>query len=252
MTPTIGVNDDQLGKFYRKVKAITERLGKSLSFDEVMQALQNIHDGTLRVSYNKSNDVQKLLKRPIGAQKSLHSLGIFNLPASSDKTLHKLFGNKKRYTSRHIGTKRDLPDDQSGQKACHPVVYKLSGKSNYILIAAELLGVPDDMPTSWLQKLLLSRGHAFTLPAIELLIDTQTDGEDVGLADYDRKSDPRLSISQCDHMAFVEVAPGIVEVFHFSRRKPKQWHISGGYSLVDSHLCNTNYDYREHRLVVRK
>lgn len=256
MTPNIGVTDDQLGKFHRRVKAISERLGKSLPFDEVMQAFQKIHDGTLRIGCNESNDVHRLLKRPIGAQKQLNTLGIFNIPASSDKTLRELFGNKRRYTSVYIDTERDrtpcmLPNNQLGQKACHTVVYKLSGNSNDVSIAAELLGVPDITPVPWLQELLLSRGHTFTLPAIELLIDMQTEGGNVGLAEYNRKSGIRPG-GQCEHMAFVEIAPGIVEVFSFSRSKPKQWHISGFYSLVDSHLEKTNYDNGEHRLIVRK
>jgi len=45
MTLNVRVTDDQLGAFYRKTAAIADRLGKSLSFDEVMQALQIIHDG---------------------------------------------------------------------------------------------------------------------------------------------------------------------------------------------------------------
>lgn len=45
MTPNKGVEDDQLGQYYRRVGAIADRLGKSLSFKDVMETLQRIHDG---------------------------------------------------------------------------------------------------------------------------------------------------------------------------------------------------------------
>lgn len=45
MTLNIRVTDDQLGVFYRKMAAIADRLGKSLSFDDVIAALQRVHDG---------------------------------------------------------------------------------------------------------------------------------------------------------------------------------------------------------------
>ena len=48
MTPQKGVADDQLGQYYRRVSAIADRLGKSLSFQFVMDMLQRIHDGFVR------------------------------------------------------------------------------------------------------------------------------------------------------------------------------------------------------------
>jgi hypothetical protein len=45
MTLNPGVTDDQLGQYYRRMTAIANRLGKSLEFDLVMEALQGIHDG---------------------------------------------------------------------------------------------------------------------------------------------------------------------------------------------------------------
>lgn len=44
MTLNVGVTDDQIGQFYRRVAAVADRLGKSLPFDEVMQMLQRVHD----------------------------------------------------------------------------------------------------------------------------------------------------------------------------------------------------------------
>lgn len=39
------VTDEQLGKYFRRITAIRDRLGKSLPFEKVMHALQEIHDG---------------------------------------------------------------------------------------------------------------------------------------------------------------------------------------------------------------
>lgn len=45
MTMSTIVTDEQLGKYFRKMTAIRDRLGKSLPFEKVMHALQEIHDG---------------------------------------------------------------------------------------------------------------------------------------------------------------------------------------------------------------
>jgi hypothetical protein len=45
MTLRYALTDDQLGQYYRKMNTIADRLGKSLPFDQVMAALQSIHDG---------------------------------------------------------------------------------------------------------------------------------------------------------------------------------------------------------------
>jgi Tfp pilus assembly protein PilZ len=45
MTLRYALNDDQIGQFVRKTNAILDRTGKSLAFDDVMTALQLIHDG---------------------------------------------------------------------------------------------------------------------------------------------------------------------------------------------------------------
>lgn len=45
MTMSSIVTDEQLGKYFRKMTAIRDRLGKSLPFEKVMHALQDIHDG---------------------------------------------------------------------------------------------------------------------------------------------------------------------------------------------------------------
>ncbi|MDO8565205.1 MAG: hypothetical protein Q7R67_01075 [bacterium] len=47
MTLNMGVADDQLGQYYRRTAAIADRLGKSLEFEAVMDALQRIHDGQI-------------------------------------------------------------------------------------------------------------------------------------------------------------------------------------------------------------
>ncbi len=45
MTLNISVTDEQLGRFYRRISAIAERLDKSLDYNKVMNELQKIHDG---------------------------------------------------------------------------------------------------------------------------------------------------------------------------------------------------------------
>jgi hypothetical protein len=47
MTLALSVNDDQLGRYFRRMVAIAERGGKSLPFDKLMGMLQVIHDGKL-------------------------------------------------------------------------------------------------------------------------------------------------------------------------------------------------------------
>jgi hypothetical protein len=57
MTLYSGVTDDQLGRYYRRVNAIAARLGKSLSYDQIMDELQRIHDGQVfrfTIDYDRS------------------------------------------------------------------------------------------------------------------------------------------------------------------------------------------------------
>ncbi|MGH7249371.1 MAG: hypothetical protein ACREGC_00170 [Minisyncoccia bacterium] len=48
MTLNPSVADDQLGQYYRRTSAIADRLDKSLSFTDAMEALQCLHDGKFR------------------------------------------------------------------------------------------------------------------------------------------------------------------------------------------------------------
>lgn len=57
MTLNTRVADDQLGQYYRKTAAIADRLGKSLDFGSVMDALQRIHDG----KFEKKEVVKSIL-----------------------------------------------------------------------------------------------------------------------------------------------------------------------------------------------
>ena len=78
MTLSIGVTDDQLGQYLRRTLAITDRLGKSLPFDSVMDALQDIHDGKFKIlqAVIPSEPVQKFAL--------LADLGIITVPADYD------------------------------------------------------------------------------------------------------------------------------------------------------------------------
>ncbi len=59
MTPNKkGVADDQLGRYFRKVTAIAERLGKSLDPNLVLWVLQQVHDGEQFLS--RRNDAPAL------------------------------------------------------------------------------------------------------------------------------------------------------------------------------------------------
>jgi len=60
MTLNVRVTDDQLGRYYRKTAAIADRLGKSLAFDDVMDALQRVHDGQFGTGApNFTHDMRK-------------------------------------------------------------------------------------------------------------------------------------------------------------------------------------------------
>ncbi len=252
MMPKTGVTDDQLGKFYRKIKAMSERLGKPISFNDVTRALQDIHDGTFRAGLNTSEDLQALLQRPVSSLKSLKLVSKKYIFAVGGKETCKIFRNKRRYVNVNLDSAHclcRLPNEQDGVDEYTAAVFKLKGNSNMVRIAAELLGVPNETPIQWLKKLLVARGCVLTLPAVESLIDNQTEGVNVGLANYDKKIVPRLSAHQCLHMAFVETVPGIIELVYFSRVKPKQWKIS---RYPFEHLGIVNYDFSEYRLVVRK
>ena len=244
MTLDKSVTDDQLGKFHRSVGAIASRLGKSLSFGEVMRVLQGIHDGTLRTGFNTAEDLQQLLQRPLGAQKMLKFLHeTHHLPAVPDRFVVDCFSNRKRYTSLSLNHDNLLPPSdkaQGGQDGGTIFVFGMSGMSSPRMIAAELLQVPDETPAPWLQNLLVRRGHTLTLPRIEMLIEMQMGGESIGLAPY-----VEISCVHPSNMAFVEVRPGTVDVIWFSRVKPKQWSISrypfeqGGKSRMDDYRLVT-------------
>ena len=64
MTLYSGVTDDQLGRYYRRINAIAARLGKSLSFDDVMETLQRIHDGQV---FRFTVDYDRLIEVMIAA-----------------------------------------------------------------------------------------------------------------------------------------------------------------------------------------
>ena len=63
MTLNVGVTDDELGQYFRRAIAIADRLGKSLPFESVMDALQRIHDG--RFEGDQATPVTKPASRSI-------------------------------------------------------------------------------------------------------------------------------------------------------------------------------------------
>lgn len=245
MTLEKGVTDDQLGKYYRRTGAIASRLGKSLLFDEVMYALQCLHDGTLRIGLNTTEDLQQLFQRSLGTKNVLKPFRDTEVPAFDQKFTASCFQNKKRYPyGVDFGSVRDcvsVPDIAQGQDAGKVRVFEMCGMSSHAKLAAELLQVSDETPVSWLQQLLIRRRRTLTLPSIEGIIELQMQGIDVGLT-----RPARGPCSYPSNIAFAEVRSGTVEVIYFDRKKPKQWRVSrypfegSGESLMD-----------DRRLVVR-
>ena len=67
MTLVPGVADDQLGQYYRRTTAIADRLGKSLPFDTVMEALQRIYEGQFGEALQAvASSARKITRRLFG------------------------------------------------------------------------------------------------------------------------------------------------------------------------------------------
>ena len=247
MTLQNGVTDDQLGRFYRKTRAISERLGKSLSFDEVMQALQQIHDGKMRVAGDMPEDLRHFFRRTINQKKTLEFLVSTGVSDVAEKEAVDLFSNKRRFNVDKHAHAYALTGKQLGQEAAAVTIFKMSGMYSSQTIAAEFLNVSDETSASWLKELLINRGHTFTLPVIEELIELETTKTAfVGLNRCKKPSDV------CDYpgnVAFVETFPGMVELVHFSRVTYKGWHVwREPFDFSDhKYETNRNQDY----LVIR-
>jgi hypothetical protein len=228
MTLEKSVTDDQLGKYYRRVNAIVSRLGKSLSYSDVMDALQHLHDGTLRLGLNTAEDLQQLLQRPLGAEAVLTTFQESEIQAFPTRSLKDCFANKNRYPrgfdtsvsdGRYISWPEVIPEQEAGRVR----VFKMKGMASYAMLAAELLQVSNETPVSWLQQLLVKRGHTLTLSAIEGIIELHTEGNDLGLAPPPRHNNRSFHPG---NLAFVEVKHGVVDVIHFNRKSSKRWDVS--------------------------
>lgn len=237
MTLEKGVTDDQLGRYYRRTAAIADRLGKSLSYDGVMDVMQRLHDKTLRTNRNTAEDLQELCSRPLGAANMLKLIRETLLPEVAGMPLDLCFVNRHRYPEPmwvHDDLKyKSLDLQQPGQAAGMLRVYAVSGKdihclSNDTKVAAELLGVSEEVPTKWLQRLLIQRGCTLTLPAIEYLIEKQMQGTDLGLLPY--RSDPCY---RPRFRAFVATGQDTVDTFICYRNKRKQWKVYRSPFLID-------------------
>ena len=75
MTLNRRVTDDQVGRYYRKMLAIGNRLGKSLPFDETMSALQRIHDGQCDPIFSQFSTWKTLVIGGICTEQLLRTLG---------------------------------------------------------------------------------------------------------------------------------------------------------------------------------
>jgi len=223
---------------------------RKISYNQVMETLQRLMDGTLRMGSNTTEDLQQLFQRPLGAANILTSFRDVEVSAFSEKTLKTCFADKRRYP-RGFDTKINdtryisWPDSLPGQLAGKVRVFKMNGMANHAQLAAELLGVSDETSVSWLQQLLVRRGHTLTLPVIEGIIELERVRTDIGLAP---RPNPISSSHHCN-LAFVEVQSGIaktVDVVYFSRQTPTRWSVCRYPFSSDGESC-----MNDHRLVIR-
>lgn len=75
MTLSLSVADDRLGQYFRKTLAIADRLDKSLPFEQVMAALQRIHDGEFETGSAAYTPKPKKEKLKVLAPRSVVTIG---------------------------------------------------------------------------------------------------------------------------------------------------------------------------------
>ncbi len=223
MMPKRLITDAQLGQFYSTVLAIQSRLGRLLPYDVAMEALQHLAAGTLRIGFNTTEDVQQLFARPLGAEIHLIHFREGVIPVFPEKLSKDCFTNKTRFPAGFTATTTVLPDVVLGQGGGSVRVFKMKGMASYAMLAAELLGVSNETPTSWLQQLLIRRGHTLSLTGVEGIIELYARGDDIGLAPSRSRDKPTLHPG---NLAFVEIARGCVDVVHFDRETSKRWKVS--------------------------
>ncbi len=244
------IDDDQLGKLYRRMQSLAGQVGTSLSYSHVMETLHRLSDRTLRTGVNTTEDIQQLFQRSAGTEDILAHFRDVRIPSFSAKTLSSCFANKKRYPNVFEVAIKDeryisWPDILPGQPNGKIRVFKMKGMASHSQLASELLGVSDETPDSWLQQLLVRRGYTLTLPAIEGIIDLATSGSDMALASFPGNN-------PCFHpcnLAFVEVIQGeakTVDVVYFSRQTKKQWDVSRYAFTRNAESC-----MKDRRLVTR-
>ncbi|HEY4495834.1 MAG TPA: hypothetical protein VJC04_00545 [Candidatus Paceibacterota bacterium] len=95
------------------------------------------------------------------------------------KNTDSCFTNETRYYYRDSDLDRYLPKNQPTQPESKFAVCELTQAVTFKEMAEQILGVQGDIKT--LAKLLKERGLATTLQAIEVLIERQENGEDIGL-----------------------------------------------------------------------
>src|SRR3989344_873488 len=95
------------------------------------------------------------------------------------KSTAQCFVDRTRYYNPDPDLVNWLPEDQPAQAASEFSVQRLDVPGTFKQAVESFLGVTGEIPL--LEKGLRERGHITTLPAIEMLIDKQEAGEDVGL-----------------------------------------------------------------------
>lgn len=156
------------------------------------------------------------------------------IPAVAGKKTSDCFMDKSRYYYRDTVLNNWLPNNQSEQIEVKFSVIRLTKYGTFKQVVESFLGQTGDIQT--LSRLLKERGHITTLPAIELLIERQEAGEDIGL-----RNDGWWNFF------FVEDSDGGVSVFR-ANRTGRHWHVaihrlwSGGVWLADHRFFFRNSD----------
>ncbi len=252
MTTNCSLSSEQWGQFYMIFQEISGKLEGTLPYDEVIEVLKLVSGGEFKIGVNSSADLQQLCKRSPCAQQALELCSEKEISSIDEKKPNQLFKNEKYPTEVKLHPRSVLNQEQvlssvqPGQGAGKILSYKVEGKNlSPGIMAAELLNIPNETPTRWTEKLLISRGYAVTLPVLECILEA--DSTESPLSGFD--NDARI---QCKHITFIEAAPCVVEVAQFKR------HELGGLEIIigplESHKMSGGFNYRagECRLIVRQ
>lgn len=199
MTPPKGVTDDQLGQYHRRTAAIAERLGKSLPFDGVMTALQQIHDGSL------------------GTARLLEPVPTIVVPPS------KRFVVRDQFNSSAL-KKAGIPFSGLTDDFAHRFLDKIEPPCPETRLVASYL--QEDVQVELVELELRVRGSTTTLAQIHYLLKRHTAN----------KKTSALGVANVFFVRDAEGAPCLVYVeFEASSRWPSGWEFNTGSTRRDKY-----------------